>query len=518
MHRSKLVARLLSLFVFLPWVTYGGSFLLNEQSVSGLGTAFAGGAAQAEDASTLFFNPAGIALLNQGELQLAAQALIPSASFHSEGSRYVLPGTPFDSSPLNGGDGGDAGVTHVLPNFYLTQPIFRNHSYGDLSVGVGLSVPFGLETDYEPGWVGRYQSLRTKLTTFDIQPTIAYRFLDRISLGAGLNIQRASARLTQAIDFGLAAQPLLGQFYTGLPAALAAQGVPPALIGPTIAATQQAYANAGFVPSGRDGVSEITGDDWSVGFTLGGLFEYAKGNETSFLQEGRLGVSYRSAINHTLKGSVDFRDVPTITAPGAPVQFPLPEAFQSIFFDQDANARLDLPDILHFSVYQRFAHHFAIMGDLAWTHWSRLQTVPIVFQNATTPTTVLNIDYDDAFRYAVGFEWYASDKLTLRLGFAYDETPIKGPELRTPRIPDNDRYFLSAGFKWAVMHCLDFDLGYSHLFVNEPKVDLLDDQGHRLRGSFDASVEIVSASLTFRWGGPHEITPVAGKEVAGYRK
>jgi long-subunit fatty acid transport protein len=68
------------------------------------------------------------------------------------------------------------------------------------------------------------------------------------------------------------------------------------------------------------------------------------------------------------------------------------------------------------------------------------------------------------------------------------------------------------------MHCLDFDLGYSHLFVNEPKVDLLDDQGHRLRGSFDASVEIVSASLTFRWGGPHEITPVAGKEVAGYRK
>jgi long-chain fatty acid transport protein len=177
-----------------------------------------------------------------------------------------------------------------------------------------------------------------------------------------------------------------------------------------------------------------------------------------------------------------------------------------------------LPDILHFSVYQRFAHHFAIMGDLAWTHWSRLQTVPIVFQNATTPTTVLNIDYDDAFRYAVGFEWYASDKLTLRLGFAYDETPIKGPELRTPRIPDNDRYFLSAGFKWSVTHCLDFDLGYSHLFVNEPKVDLLDDQGHLLRGSFDASVEIVSASLTFRWGGPHEITPVAGKEVAGYRK
>ena len=113
--------------------------------------------------------------------------------------------------PLSGGNGGDAGVTHVIPNFYLTQPIFRNTRSGDLSVGVGVSVPVGLETDYEPGWVGRYQGLRTKLITFDIQPTIAYRFLDRISIGVGLDIQRASARMTQAIDFGLVAQPLPGK-------------------------------------------------------------------------------------------------------------------------------------------------------------------------------------------------------------------------------------------------------------------------------------------------------------------
>ena len=165
------------------------------------------------------------------------------------------------------GTAATAGVPKPVPNFYLTQPVFRNTTYGDLSVGVGVTVPFGLETNYEPGWVGRYQALRTKLITFDIQPTVAYRLFDRISLGVGLDIQRASARLTQAIDFGLAAQPVLGQFYAGLPAALAAQGVPPELIGPTIAATQQAYAAAGFVPGGLDGVSEVEGDDWSVGFS-----------------------------------------------------------------------------------------------------------------------------------------------------------------------------------------------------------------------------------------------------------
>lgn len=506
------------LIVFLPLVARGGGFSLSEQSVSGLGTAFAGGAAQAEDASTLFFNPAGIALLKQSELQFAVHVVIPSAEFHNEGSHYALPGTPFDGLPLSGGDGGDGGVTKEVPNFYLTQPIFRDTRYGDLSVGIGLSVPFGLETNYEPGWVGRYSALRTKLTTYDIQPTVAYRFLDRISLGVGLDIQRASARLTQAIDFGLAAQPLLGAFFAGLPAALAAQGVPPELIGPTIAATQQAYANAGFVPGGSDGVSEVEGDDWSVGFTLGALLEYWKGSEGSFLQEGRFGISYRSAIDHTIEGSGDFRGVPTITAPGAPVQFPAPSAFQSVFFDQGANAQLNLPDILHFGVYQRFARQFALLGDITWTHWSRLQTVPIVFSNPGTPPSVLDINYDDAFRFAIGLEWYVTHHLTLRTGFAYDETPIKSPAFRNPRIPDNNRYFLSAGFKWTLTNYMDLDFGYSHLFVNDPKVDLVDGQGHNLRGTYDASVDIVSAALTFRWGGPREIAPVSDKEVSGYRK
>ena len=361
---------LLPLFGILIFsvIANAGSFSLSEQSASGLGSAYAGGAAQAEDASTLFFNPAGIVLLKQGEAQFGLHVVAPSATFNNQGSRYNLPNTPFNGLPLSGGNGGDGGVTREIPNFYLTQPVFRNTSYGDLSVGIGVTVPFGLETDYSPGWVGRYQALRTKLTTFDIQPTIAYRVWDRISFGAGLDIQRVSARLTQAIDFGLAAQPLLGQFYAGVPA----------MFRP---ATQLAYANAGFVPGGRDGVSEITGDDWSVGFTLGAIVEYWKGNEDSCFQDGRFGVSYRSGMDHTLEGNADFRRVPLITAPGAPVQFPQPGALQGVFFDQSASAGLDLPDILHFSAYQRFCRQFAILGDISWTHWSSLQDVTIVFEN-----------------------------------------------------------------------------------------------------------------------------------------
>jgi long-chain fatty acid transport protein len=499
----------------LPLSVRAGSFQLSEQSASSLGTAFAGGAASAEDASTLFFNPAGLARLDYGEFQMGLHAIIPSDEYTDRGSRYNLPGTPFNGLPVVGNNGGNAGVNHLLGNMYLSQPILRNSSFGDLTIGVGVTSPFGLETDYQPGWVGRYAALRTKLLTLDIQPTVAWRW-DRFSIGAGLDIQYASARLTQAIDFGLAAQAPLGQFYAALPAILAAQGVPPAQIPGIIAATQAAYTAAGFRPGGRDGVTEITGDDWDYGFTVGAMLEYRKKGEgeEDFLQDGRIGVSYRSKIDHTLEGDAEFRGVPLIAAPGAPPlpAFPQPGAFQAVFFNQGVTAQLPLPSILHVSLYQRFAHNYAIMGDVTWTDWSRLQQVPIVFANPGTPANVLTINYQDSMRYSLGFEWYACKNLTLRTGVAYDETPIQSAELRTPRIPDNNRVWLAVGAKYSPKDWLDLDVGYTHIFVSDPNSNFTDSQGHQLIGAYDAHVDIVSASVTIKWGGPREKTTTYAKD------
>jgi long-chain fatty acid transport protein len=504
--RSAIVTALIIFSAFNTCPSHGGSFALNE-SVSGLGVAYASGAAQANDASTIFFNPAGIALLGQGELQLGAQFVVPQVYFTNQGSRYNLPNTAINGLPLSGGNDGDGGVNHVLPNIYLSQPVLRNPQYGDFSVGIGLSVPFGLETAYSPGWVGRYVSLRSKLTTFDIQPTIAYRLLDRISLGASLDIQYASGRFAQAIDFGLAGAQALGKFEQALPGLLAARGVPAAAIPGVVNATERAYNNAGFVPGGRDGVSEVTGNDWSVGFTLGAIFEYWKGNDSSFFQDGRFGVSYRSGISHTLKGPANFRNVPAITAAGAPVQFPEPNAFQDVFFNQNATGQLKLPEIYHFSLYQRVGRQFAMMGDIAWTRWNTLQNIPIVFQNSATPADVLQLNYQDTRRYAVGLEWNAKKNLTLRLGFAYDETPIPTADFRTPRIPDSNKYFLSAGLRWSPFRFMDIDVGYAHLFVLDPLVNVSDNQGHNLRGKFDVAIDIVGAAVTVRWGAQREAAP-----------
>jgi long-chain fatty acid transport protein len=516
---STVIGLVTLLFFGSPRVQ-AGSFGLNEQSVSSLGSAYAGGAAQAEDVSTIFFNPAGIALLDHGEFQLAGQFITPNATFQNQGSRLIAPGTPFNNEPLNGGNGGDGGVAHLIPNVYLSQPIFRSPTYGDLSIGVGLTVPFGLETDYSPDWVGRYAALRTKLMTFDIQPTIAYRFLDRISVGASIDVQYASARLSQAIDFGEIGAATLAPFYAALPGRLAASGVPLAAIPGAVAATERAYSAAGFVPQGHDGVAEVQGDDWSVGFTVGLIFEYLKGNELLFLQDGRLGFSYRSAVDHTLQGPAQFRGVPSLTAIGAPVQFPFPSALQDVFFNQSASAGLDLPAVYHFSLYQRFLQKFAVMGDIEWSRWNRLQQVDITFSNPSTPSNILNLQYDDAIRYSVGFEWYALKQLTLRGGFAYDETPVQSAQTRTPRIPDNNRYFLSAGLRWQPYSFVAVDVGYAHLFFQDPTVDYTDSLGHNLRGKFDASIDVVSASITFLWGGPRPQTPPTpeGKSPVGFTK
>jgi long-subunit fatty acid transport protein len=202
----------------------------------------------------------GIALLDDGQLQTGLTAsILPTVRFSNEGSRYDLPNTPLNGLPISGGNGGNAGIPAVIiPYLYTSVPVIRAKQYGDLAIGLGLSAPFGLPTDYSPGWVGRYSALRAKLSTIDLQPTIAYRLWDRLSVGTSLDIQYASARLTQAIDFGLAGVQAVGHFTQALPTILASQRVPAAAIPGIVASTQRAYNDAGFIPGGRDAITDLT--------------------------------------------------------------------------------------------------------------------------------------------------------------------------------------------------------------------------------------------------------------------
>src|SRR5436853_1458255 len=155
------------------------AFALYEQGVSGLGSAYAGAAAAAEDATTVWWNPAGMARLGSGKhFAIAGSIIAPSTKFSDSGSAAA------GGRPL-GGNGGDAGSTAFVPSMFFAMQYDPRWNFG-----VGVSVPFGLKTEYESTWIGRFQGISSKVETLNINPSVSYKFSDAASVGFGLSYQR----------------------------------------------------------------------------------------------------------------------------------------------------------------------------------------------------------------------------------------------------------------------------------------------------------------------------------------
>jgi len=402
-HRVNRLAAGLALAGCASFVHAAG-FALVEQNASGLGNAYAGAAAVAEDASTIYFNPAGMTLLPDRQLVVAGHLIKPRAEF----SGTVTPG-------IGGGDGGDAGGLALVPNAYYA---FRLTP--DVYLGVGMNAPFGLKTEYDPDWIGRYQAIKSEVKTININPSIAYKVSDSLSLGAGLNIQWVEATLTNR-------QPL------------------PAPV-PLVT---------------------IKGDDYGWGYNLGVLWQATPAT--------RLGLSYRSEVDYTLEGTSSVSD-PVVGALNGPV-----------------TAAVTLPDSASLSLLHKLSPTWDLLADVTWTGWSDFDDLPI--RGTVNKTTVEN--WEDILRYSLGATWHMSDKLSLRGGVAYDEAPVSD-RFRTPRIPDGARTWVAVGGQYRLSRQSVLDFGYAHLFINAPGLQSLDN-GTTLNGSYDASVDILSAQLTLNF-------------------
>src|SRR6267142_6338580 len=150
------------------------AFALHEQGISGLGNAYAGAAAAAEDATTVWWNPAGMARLGAGKHFAIGGTLISPSTKFSNGSSQ--PATL--SNPASTGTGGDAGKDAIVPSlFYVMDLNPRMH------FGIGVSVPFGLKTEYDPNWIGRFQGIKSEVKTVNVNPAVSYKVSDALSLG-----------------------------------------------------------------------------------------------------------------------------------------------------------------------------------------------------------------------------------------------------------------------------------------------------------------------------------------------
>lgn len=161
-----------------------GGFGILVQSTSAIGNAVAGGAAAAEDATTIWYNPAGMGKLSGLVASTVVSAVQPSFKFHNTGSSgaFALPGT---------GEGGDGGSIGLVPQGYVAVELGERWR-----VGVGLNTPFGLKTEYDDGWRGALTALKSEAVSYNVNPSIAYRLGPSVWIGAGVSIQHFSAELT----------------------------------------------------------------------------------------------------------------------------------------------------------------------------------------------------------------------------------------------------------------------------------------------------------------------------------
>ena len=411
-------------------------FALIEQSASGMGNAFAGAAATAEDASTVFYNPAGMSRLEGKQITVGGHLIDLSAKFSDAGSTKPA---ALAAGPL-GGNGGDAGGLSVVPNIYFVMPI------GDrVNFGLGINAPFGLVTEYDDNWVGRFQGIKSDLKAVNINPSVSFKVNDAFSVGAGINYQRMDAELTNAV---VLAPPVFG----GL----------------------------------AEGRAKLKADDDGWGWNVGAMWQLTPAT--------RVGVAYRSKIDYTLEGDI------TVTQASNGAVVPLATG--------PAKADITLPDSFSLSLSHQWNDQWQFLGDVTFTKWSTIQTIDIKDGNNGSVRDRLTLNFDDAWRYSIGANYKLNEAWTLKGGLAYDQSPVKDATSRTVRLPDNDRTWVSIGAAVKIMQSGKLDFGYSHLFIKNADINFSRGQFNpgtttvnpatvsNVQGTYKGSVDIFSVQYT----------------------
>ena len=180
-----------ALALVLPGLASASNFQLTEQSVTSLGRAHAGGAAAAEDSSSIWYNPAGLTQLTDSEI-LGGYSLIRFGADFTKTSA-----TDAIGQPLSGGEGGSVGKKGGPLFLYYAKPLDNN-----LTFGFGINTPFGLATKYDDDSIFRYQAIYSSVVVINYNPSLAWKLNDQWSLGFGIDYQTMSVKLTNDVDYG----------------------------------------------------------------------------------------------------------------------------------------------------------------------------------------------------------------------------------------------------------------------------------------------------------------------------
>jgi len=421
-------------------------FALEESSAVEIGNAHAGQAV-ADDPSALVWNAAGIARLHGANFSVNLSGINYSPKFSNSGSTTVL------GTPLSGGDGGNAGGLTLVPSLFFTAEVTP-----DVVAGVGVFTPFGLKTEYDSGWVGRYQAIRSQIETVNINPTVAWKATRQLSLGAGVDIMNASADTTRAVDFGAIC---LQHF--GVPAGFGACGInppgPPAL----------APGNAA-----NDGGVEIKGSSWGMGWNVGAMFEPREGT--------RFGLTYRSRVREDIQGNATFVN------PALPGPYAALTASPVTTSSNNATAKLWLPESATANFYTELNPQWAVLGNVNWTRWSRFNELRVRFSN-TPQDNVTTFYWRDTWNISFAVNYQMTQALKLRAGVEY-ETDAARNGYRNPAVPESARKLVAVGANYRFTKKDSIDFGYSHVFFNNVSTSSTGLFGETLTGTYKVSADL----------------------------
>ncbi|QPC41773.1 outer membrane protein transport protein [Kaustia mangrovi] len=231
------------------------------------------------------------------------------------------------------------------------------------------------------------------------------------------------------------------------------------------------FAVAPVVPEGLD--VRVKGDDWGVGFTAGLMWQPTATT--------RIGLGFRSMIEHELEGRAKVEQGGATLSSG------------------DATAPLDLPETVTLGIRQEITERATLLLGVEWANWSRFKTLTVNSEKGLAPIggeSVTPEHWNDSWFFSLGGEYRWSPALTLRAGVAYEDSGVP-TSTRTPRVPDNNRYWVSVGASYAFSERLSFSVAYSHLFVEDGKVAL--EEPTPLHAEFEQDIDIVSLSGRVSW-------------------
>ena len=455
-RKTRLAAGVAAGALLLAAEAQAGGFYIREQSAYGLGEAFAGIAAGGPSLSSMFWNPATITQHPGFQTEQNLSLIWPHSSidvFQANRPSFVAapngtylpalttpPVVPSGSVSLGTLGSGPLGTPTLIPSGYTTWQL--NNS---LFLGLGVNAPFGLKSNANPAWSGRFHAVDSEIETYNFNPVIAYRFNDFVSVAAGLQVEYAKARLSFASLLPVTATPF------------------------------------GVITA--ESLSRFRGQDISAGFTAGVTMKPTATTE--------LGFGYRSNISHRLDGDASTALVGYLGS---------------------ASAELPMPDIATGSLRQWLNPQFALTGTVEWTNWSRLKDVVLLVDNPAVAANTIPERWRDGWLFSGGAEYLATEKLALRVGGAYEISPVRD-EFRTPEIPDNDRIWLSAGLTYKPTQQLALELGYAHLFVKDGSINLIDNglpsaalnpEGTRgtLVGRAHGDIDLFSVAVRYSFSSP----------------